>query len=112
MRSAREMNIAFMMKAGWALCANHAALWVWVVRNKYKYGDEALPHVIEDRTSSYLWRGICCVWGHINEHVVWRLVQVPLLISSTTRGFHPLAPCWIIPMELSPTTFSASVWVI
>lgn len=59
LRQTRDMNIAFMMKVGWALCSNHDALWVKVIKHKYKCGNGPIPVISEVRSLSNFWRGIC-----------------------------------------------------
>lgn len=65
--------MAYMMKAGWALISNQNALWVQVIRNKYKCRDDQIPQVIEKRSSSNFWRGLCKTWEHVLNNLIWRV---------------------------------------
>lgn len=65
--------MAFMMKAGWELCTNHDALWVRIIKSKYKCREGAFPIVSKACKSFNFWHGICRVWGHVEENILWRL---------------------------------------
>lgn len=72
-RTARNLNTAFMMKAGWNLYSNRSDLWVEVVRSKYKCGHREFPIVKQRSNASALWSGICSSWRKVVENSVWRL---------------------------------------
>lgn len=72
-RTARNMNTAFMMKAGWNLYSNRSDLWVEVVRSKYKCGHHDFPVVKRRGNASALWRGICASWEKVVENSIWRI---------------------------------------
>lgn len=45
LRSARQINQASLMKAGWHMIARREDMWVEVVRSKYKCGRDLVPHI-------------------------------------------------------------------
>lgn len=44
-RDLHAFNKALIMKLGWGLIHNRGALWVEVIRSKYKYGEDLIPVV-------------------------------------------------------------------
>lgn len=93
LRRTREMNMAYMMKAGWALCTKQSALWVQVVRSKYKCRDDPIPLINEKRVSSNLWHGICKTWELVNANGECMLDSVASLLPGYAKrailGIHP-----------------------
>lgn len=73
LRTARDINTTFMMKAGWSLCSRKSDMWVKIIRSKYKCGTELVPRINTSRQGSNLWRGICKNWNHVNANLVWRV---------------------------------------
>lgn len=73
LRTARDINTSFMMKAGWNLCARKNDMWVQIIRTKYKCGGELIPKINMKRQGSNLWRGICKNWNLVNSNLVWRV---------------------------------------
>lgn len=67
LKSMRDMNRAFMMKAGWRLCVRRKALWAKVVRSKYNSGSDEKLQVDTDKKGSNFWRGICKNWGDLRR---------------------------------------------
>lgn len=64
-RSLRMVNAAYVMKLSWELMVNREALWVQVLRAKYKCGNLQIPSVYCGSRASHLWRGISQNWSLI-----------------------------------------------
>lgn len=60
-----------MMKLGWELIVNREALWVKVVRVKYKCGGLLLPTVRCGSKASHIWRGISNAWNLVEQNISW-----------------------------------------
>lgn len=73
LRSARNINTAFMMKIGWNLCVRKDAMWVRILRSKYKCGTNSIPRVQTSKPGSNMWRGICRNWNLVKENLAWRI---------------------------------------
>ncbi|XP_031103194.1 uncharacterized protein LOC116006838 [Ipomoea triloba] len=58
LRSAKEMNIAFMAKLGWQIATNSDSLWVQVLKEKYAHGKMGFEAISPKRACSNAWRGI------------------------------------------------------
>lgn len=58
LRTARSINQASLIKAGWDLTSRREDLWVQVVRAKYKCGKDIIPTIMPKRPGSNLWRGL------------------------------------------------------
>ena len=65
----RKQNKAFIMKLCWGLTTRREALWVQILRGKYKCGDLEMPSISEQRVASLTWRGICEVWKDFQKGV-------------------------------------------
>ena len=72
-RKARVLNNANLMKLAWKLIHNRDALWVQVMRSKYKCGDSLIPQVQKSRRMSNVWKGISQVWPKFKRNLVWRV---------------------------------------
>lgn len=59
LRPTRMVNIFYMMRVGWALCAYRDDLWVQILRTKYECGDGIVPIIDCNRAGFNLWNGIC-----------------------------------------------------
>lgn len=70
LRKARDVNMAFIMKAGWRLCTQRDALWNSVVRKKYKCGDQVVPLVDTTKQGNNFWRGVCCDWNSVLNNTI------------------------------------------
>lgn len=57
LRRLKDQNISFLLKLGFNIVANNEALWVRVLRSKYKM-KEGLPDTIDRNNSSFLWRSL------------------------------------------------------
>ena len=88
LRHCRTMNSAFMMKAGSGLIQKPDALWVKVLRSKYKCGEDIVPLVHRKQSDSNLWKGICSRWRKIKDHMVWRVGEG----SEIKLWLHPWVP--------------------
>ncbi|KAJ9186725.1 hypothetical protein P3X46_002268 [Hevea brasiliensis] len=75
------LNNAFLLKLAWEISTNPHALWVQVVRSKYKVGDDPLPQCLRAYNCSNLWRNIVgyglhfrmgCFSNDSNWHWVWK----------------------------------------
>lgn len=56
-RDARTMNMIFLLKLVWSVVSSPEALWVHILRTKYKIIEPLLEHV-KVRKASNVWRGI------------------------------------------------------
>lgn len=77
LRSARNINQASLMKAGWHLLARRKDLWVDVFRAKYKCGSGLIPCIQKNRVGLNFWRGVCNAWEDMHQNIVWRIGMVP-----------------------------------
>jgi ribonuclease HI len=73
LRSSRDMNTAAMMKVGWSLSKKKDALWVKIVRAKYKCGLDLMPRIQVSKPGSNLWRGLCKNWDKVSQNLIWRV---------------------------------------
>ncbi|KAF7827295.1 putative ribonuclease H protein At1g65750 family [Senna tora] len=73
LRHVKLQNAAFMTKVGWGLVNQKDALWVRVLRSKYRCGDDILPEMKVSSNSSRLWRAVVRNWPHVNDGIEWRL---------------------------------------
>ncbi|CAN1807597.1 Putative ribonuclease H protein At1g65750 [Linum perenne] len=62
LRKARELNLAYLMKLGWAFIKDPSRLWVRVMTSKYLKETSAGPTLRRKTGGSALWRGIRSVW--------------------------------------------------
>lgn len=69
------MNTTAMMKVGWSLSKRKDALWVKIVRAKYRCGNDLMPRIQVSKPGSNLWRGICKNWGKVSPNLIWRVGQ-------------------------------------
>lgn len=65
------MNNSFVMKLGWELVTKREALWVQVLRYKYKCGNLHIPKVQVGSRASHVWRGIGQVWQLVEQGTSW-----------------------------------------
>lgn len=57
-RSARDMNMAFMVKLGWRLLREKESLWARVIINKYMGGNSDIENIKKKNGASNAWKGI------------------------------------------------------
>ncbi|CAN1786707.1 Putative ribonuclease H protein At1g65750 [Linum perenne] len=69
LRSARQLNQAYMMKLGFLFLAKPEELWVQVLQTKYFKDEEAGFRVKYTNSKSAIWRGILAVWPKMTEGV-------------------------------------------
>lgn len=64
-----KQNEAFIMKLCWNLLNDTEALWVHMLRAKYKCGHSPMPKVNKRKNSSLTWRSICSLWDKFQRGV-------------------------------------------
>ncbi|CAN1144211.1 Putative ribonuclease H protein At1g65750 [Linum perenne] len=69
LRSARQLNQAYMMKLGFLFLSKPDELWVQVLQAKYFKDEEAEFRVKFTSSKSAIWRGILAVWPKMTEGV-------------------------------------------
>lgn len=72
-KNMHEFNQALGMKFGWGLIDKPDALWVQVLRNKYKCGLQALPKVQKSANCSQVWQSVCKVWEKVHRGCKWNI---------------------------------------
>lgn len=72
-RSLETFNQALFMKLGWGLINKPDALWVKVLRKKYRCGEETITVMKKNAKSSAIWRGIHNTWNYTLKGVTWIL---------------------------------------
>lgn len=75
LRQARHQNQAFMTKLGWSLIHKRDALWVKLMREKYKAWNDIIPDVVKRRSESPAWRGIRTMWQTVLSSISWRIAD-------------------------------------
>ncbi|CAN1139259.1 Putative ribonuclease H protein At1g65750 [Linum perenne] len=70
-RSARELNGAYMMKLAWILLKHPNELWVQVIMSKYLKKVNGTFVARGSRRLSPLWRGIREAWEPMNKGIQW-----------------------------------------
>ena len=72
-RKEREINIVWMTKLAWGIVNKPEALWVRVMRNKYRCGEETIPNIRRRSKASNAWKGIASVWPYFKQNLIWRV---------------------------------------
>ncbi|KAJ1386204.1 Ribonuclease H-like superfamily [Sesbania bispinosa] len=72
-RDLYSFNKAFLSKLGWGLIDKPEALWVRVLRSKYRTGSGLIPSVNCPSNVSLTWRGICRAWSVVEKGISWRI---------------------------------------
>lgn len=72
-RSAKSTNQAYMMKMAWELLTNEHAMWVKILKAKYKFKCEHPTFLLHKPNCSNLWKGICSIWNDVRKGIVWSL---------------------------------------
>lgn len=67
----KSMNEALLMKLAWGLITEKEALWVQVLRRKYRVKDGTLLRVKIGPRPSPIQRGICRIWPHVLRGTRW-----------------------------------------
>lgn len=70
MRNARCQNNALLMKLGWGLVKKRDALWVRIIRDKYKCGEDLIPHINSTSSGSNVWTGIKRTWDKVCDGII------------------------------------------
>ncbi|CAN1154332.1 Putative ribonuclease H protein At1g65750 [Linum perenne] len=70
-RSARELNGAYMMKLAWSLLKHPNELWVQVLTTKYMKKVNGSLVARGSKRLSPLWRGISAAWEPMNRGLQW-----------------------------------------
>ncbi|CAL1381633.1 unnamed protein product [Linum trigynum] len=71
LRSARALNLAYLMKLGWAFLNKSDDLWIRVMQGKYFKLNDNGDMVMKKSNFSRLWKGIVETWPIVKERVVW-----------------------------------------
>ncbi|CAN1771048.1 Putative ribonuclease H protein At1g65750 [Linum perenne] len=73
LRSARELNQAFLMKVAWGIISQLNELWVQTLVSKYLVRNE-LGFTLKRKTGfSALWRGVLKVWNYTLQGIQWSI---------------------------------------
>nr|KYP64348.1 Putative ribonuclease H protein At1g65750 family [Cajanus cajan] len=70
MKSASQLNIAFLMKGLWNLCTQKESLWVQVIREKYKCGEDNIPVMSLPKSRSNFWARMCKAWPDFFPNII------------------------------------------
>ncbi|KAA3481303.1 reverse transcriptase [Gossypium australe] len=70
LRQLKDHNTSFMMKVGFNIISNTNALWIQVLRSKYRV-PSGLPDDLSRSRCSFLWRSISKVWPLSHENLIW-----------------------------------------
>ena len=73
LRYAKDVNLAFLSTLGWGLIHNHDELWVQVLRNHCKCGDDLIPRIYYGQNSSNLLKEIRSAWPIVEQNLGWKL---------------------------------------
>ncbi|CAN1813247.1 hypothetical protein LINPERHAP1_LOCUS26817 [Linum perenne] len=73
LRSARELNKAFLMKIAWGVFSRPGDLWVKVLLTKYM--KQSVNGMCLKRRSGYsaIWRGVLSVWEETLNELQWSI---------------------------------------
>ncbi|CAI0443411.1 unnamed protein product [Linum tenue] len=71
LRSARALNLAYLMKLGWTFLNNENDLWVKVVQGKYVCQDARGTTTFLSKATSRLWQGIRKALPLMKQETVW-----------------------------------------
>ncbi|CAN1768790.1 Putative ribonuclease H protein At1g65750 [Linum perenne] len=73
LRSARELNQAFLMKVVWGIINKPHELWVQTLMTKYLIRNEMGFTLKRKAGFSALWRGVLKVWNHTLQGIQWSI---------------------------------------
>lgn len=73
LRTMRDLNTTFMLKACWNLCTPIDHLWKSAVRDKYGVGHDGFPKFDSRKTVSNFWAGIKSNWDTFRSNLSWNL---------------------------------------
>lgn len=72
LRRTQYQNKAFLLKHGFNFLLQKYALWVRILRSKYKI-DEDCPQNIKRRCCSFIWKYISSVWSDLRSSLFWHV---------------------------------------
>ncbi|CAN1127155.1 Putative ribonuclease H protein At1g65750 [Linum perenne] len=73
LRSARELNKAFLMKVAWNIITRPEELWVKALVSKYLIRNSVGFTLRSNSGFSSLWRGVMKVWNHTLNGIQWSI---------------------------------------
>ncbi|CAN1800039.1 Putative ribonuclease H protein At1g65750 [Linum perenne] len=73
LRSARELNRAFIMKLVWGVLSRPEELWVKVLTSKYLKRTDHGWMLARKSGFSAVWREMLRVWGHVEDGLQWTI---------------------------------------
>ncbi|CAN1353255.1 Putative ribonuclease H protein At1g65750 [Linum perenne] len=73
LRSARELNKAFLMKVAWNIITRPEELWVKTLVSKYLIKNNVGFTLKSNSGFSSLWRGVMKVWNHTLNGIQWSI---------------------------------------
>ncbi|KAK8990579.1 hypothetical protein V6N11_009271 [Hibiscus sabdariffa] len=85
-RRVYDFNVAFVFKIGFSLVSDTDALWIRLLRQKYKVF-ETYPLSLHRPISTPLWRAISTAWEDIRASIAWSL--------GTGTSINPLDDNWV-----------------
>ncbi|KAH9673795.1 reverse transcriptase domain-containing protein [Citrus sinensis] len=68
-----NMNNALLMKIGWNVLTSTHSHWIRVLRSKYGLDSDFIPSKLENKCSSYLWKGISRIWEYVLQGTRWSI---------------------------------------
>ncbi|CAN1127767.1 Putative ribonuclease H protein At1g65750 [Linum perenne] len=73
LRSARELNLAFLMKVAWGIISKPGELWARTLTSKYLIRN-GIGFTLKRKTGfSSLWRGVMKVWNYTLQGLQWSI---------------------------------------
>lgn len=73
LRDIQKHTKALLMKLAWNIIYQPEALWVRVLKAKYKCGFGKIPRMKGNGAVSSIWHGMCCVWKNFLKGVQWNI---------------------------------------
>lgn len=86
LRTMRDLNLNFMMKASWNFCSPSPSLWKEVLKGNNHTGRGRFPQIDKKRTGSNFWQEIKTNWEVFRENLCGNLVTAKLLGYGKTIG--------------------------
>ncbi|CAI0414109.1 unnamed protein product [Linum tenue] len=71
LRSARALNLAYLMKLGWQFLNNEESLWVRVLHGKYVKQNDDGSVTFRQQGASRLWKGIKDALPLVKQNTIW-----------------------------------------
>ncbi|KAJ1417011.1 Ribonuclease H-like superfamily [Sesbania bispinosa] len=68
-----SFNKAMIMKLSWGLVNKPSALWVRVLRSKYRCGSNYIPRIASRANASNAWRRIVATWDIFSQGMRWNI---------------------------------------